>query len=130
MAEFSEMTVGTPRSDILSILILQRRNDVINALEQFNKLGGQEFETGSVVSLVRSRLLALFLEIRAPMKKDVGAEAYSDLIRKCSCNDIEKLTEAFMFIDEWLYKKNITKIDSRKHTDPTDLEENNDAHQV
>lgn len=124
MVDFNnESTVGTPRSDILAVLILQRRNDAINAIEYFNKMVGQGAEPP--IAHLRSAVLALFLEFRAALKNGISQSEYELLMLQCRSNDADKISSAFMTVDDWLYKKNIIKIDSRKSVDSDDIEASN-----
>lgn len=124
MVDFNnESTVGTPRSDILAVLILQRRNDAINSIEHFNKLVGQGADPP--IAHLRAAILAFFLEFRAALKNSMSADEYSRLLNQCQSSHAEDLSSAFMAIDDHLYKKNIIKIDSRKSVDTDDIEASN-----
>lgn len=127
MVDFNnERTIGTPRSDILTVLLLQRRNDVIDAIEAYKKveyLGSQ-----SEANVLRARLLSLFMEIQAALLNDLGEEEFGKLQEKVLSPKLEDSSEAFQTMDRWLYRKNITKIDTRKHYDTGDVEEENEAH--
>lgn len=124
MVDFNnEATVGTPRSDILAVLILQRRNDAINSIEHFNKLVGQGADPP--IAHLRSSILAFFMEFRAALKNSLSDKEYASLLTLCQSNDADHLSEAFMEIDDQLYKKNIIKIDSRKSVDTDDIEASN-----
>lgn len=127
MVDFNnEATIGTPRSDIISVLILQRRNDVIDAIESYKKAEYQGAEGPAWV--VRSRMLTLFLEVRSALKNSKKPEDFKKLEANVLSADMDRLGEALYAIDEWLYQKNITKFDTRKDVDIDDIEAVNKSH--
>lgn len=127
MVDFNnEATIGTPRHDILSVLILQRRNDVIEAIESFKKIEYQGGEGNA--GPVRARLLSLFLEVRAAMKNSLKADDFAKLERSIGSTDMSDVSKALTTIDEWLYAKNITRIDNRAKVDTDDIEAVNKSH--
>ena len=129
MVDFNnEATVGTPRGDILAVLLLQRRNDAINAFEHFNKLVAQGADPP--IGHLRSCVLSFFLEFRAALKNAMNAAEYSRVMGLCQSYKAEELSEGFIAVDDWLYKKNITKIDSRKQVDSEDVEASNEKDNV
>ena len=119
----SDATIGTPRTDILSITILQRRYDLFEALEQYRKA---EYHGGSAPDYaVRARLFSLFMEVRASLKNDMSAEEFSALVAQVQSKEKEEWSAALVKLDDWLYRKNLTKVDTRKATDPRDVEATN-----
>ena len=68
MVDFdSGETVGTPASDIVRILLLQRRDYVIEAIEKYYQLKSGGVNHG--LGVVRARLRSLFLEMQAALKR-------------------------------------------------------------
>ena len=127
MVDFNnDATIGTPRTEILSVLILQRRNDVIEAIESFKKAVYQNSD--GHLWLVRSRLLSLFLEVRSALRNSMPADKFVVLENGVLSENFSDLGTAFFTIDEWLYDKKITKIDTRKDVDVDDIEEVNRSH--
>lgn len=124
MVDFNnDATVGTPRSDILAVLLLQRRNDAINAFEHYNKIVGQGAE--APIAHLRSSVLAFFMEFRAALQNSLSKAEYETLFKLCNSSKPDDLSQAFMLVDDQLYKKNIIKIDSRKSVDVNDIEASN-----
>jgi hypothetical protein len=118
----SQHTISTPPGDVLKIAILERRHYVIGAIQsmfrmEFRGAQGETYE-------VRSGLYALFLEIEPALIADMGEEEVKklrDLVNSTD-DDSKKPLEAFKIINNWLYKKNLTKFDTRKSVDTTDIE--------
>ena len=75
MVDFNnETTIGTPAVDIERVLILQRRNDVIDALEGYKKLDYQGTEAD--LSIFRSRVLSFFEQLSASILRVQGQDSF------------------------------------------------------
>jgi hypothetical protein len=110
MVDFNnETTVTRPSADIVRVLILQRRNDLIEAFEFYEK----KKSTGIAVDigLLQSRLFSLFLELQASLKRR-EKEDYDRLCRQVRSRKYEELLDAFLFINEFLDKMKLTQIDT------------------
>lgn len=120
MVDFNnETTIGTPALDVVKILILQRRYDVFEALESYNKLKFKNAEGD--LSILRSRLFSLFLEIQASIKRRLKEEEYTALFNKIQSESEEDLKEAIYIINTELDNINLTKIDTRRQFDTTQM---------
>lgn len=120
MVDFhNESTVGTPALDVVKILILQRRYDVFEALEIYNKdkLAGQEVSN----TLLKSRLFTWFLEIQASLKRRLKQKEYDELYKKIQSDNDEDVLEAIYIMNGELDNINLTKIDQRKQFDTTNM---------
>lgn len=120
MVDFhNESTVGTPALDVVKILILQRRYDVFEALEIYNKdkLANQEVSN----TLLKSRLFTWFVEIQASLKRRLSKKDYEDLYNKITSDDEGAILEAIFIMNEELDNINLTKIDQRKQFDTTNM---------
>jgi len=125
MVDFNnDVTIGMPASDIVRVLILQRRNDVIEAIEAHNKLHSQGVSPGNAV--VRARLTSLFLEIQAALKRHLKGNEYAELIKKIASTKDEDLLDAFLLMNEWVDKIRLTRIDTRNQYDTTRTETENE----
>ena len=131
MVDFnSEQTVSTPATELVKVLILQRRNDLIDAMEKFNTdlyLGVQ----GTATSMVRSRLISLFFEIQPILKRKMTNEVYNklkDTIFFEDDLDSMKIRKAVIELNEFIDEIKITRIDTRKQYDRTIVESQNKEH--
>lgn len=126
MVDFdNETTIGTPAADVQRISILQRRYDLIEAFEMYKKATYQNANTGSAI--VRARLLSLFLELQATLKRRWDNKKYEkikNLIFEKKVEE-EKLIEIIFEINEELDKIQLTKIDTKKVYDSGKVEEEN-----
>ena len=131
MVDFqNEATVSTPAADIVRILILQRRNDVIDAIEAYhrNKFKGTPAETYEV----RARLYSLFLEVQAALQRKAKEnpelqEEYAlldqtikgDADYQRDDDDANHLIQCFEYINTWLDTNKLIRIDTKKQYDTT-----------
>lgn len=125
MVDFdNEATIGTPAIDVERISILQRRYDVIEALEDYKKK--RYMGSGSPISYVRARLFSLFVEIQAYLKRAMTKEDYGMLLDTClKGKDEIELIEAIFKINEMLDALRLIRIDTHKVYDSTDVEAEN-----
>lgn len=102
--------------DILRILILQRRNDVIDAIEGYRKL---ESHSSPDTTIIRARLFSLFLEIQAMLKRKKKPDEYDELEEDSQSDDFKKLVETFIVMNVFLDDNRLIRIDTKKIYDST-----------
>lgn len=123
----NDTTISTPPGDILKVAILERRAFFINSVEEYMKQKNRGAEPSR--HYINAALVSLFLEIRDSLEKGLAKEDFLALEKKV--NDPEsyqQALEAFQSMSSFLYRKNLTKFDTRKDTDNDDVEANNKAH--
>lgn len=123
MVDFNnEVTVGTPAVDIERVTILQRRYDVLEALEAYRKF---KLKNANVdISTVRARLTTYFLEVDAMLERRFGKDTkgFQNLYDKCFQAKSEKeIIEALRSINKEMDKIRLTRIDTHDSYDPQDL---------
>ncbi len=127
MVDFNntEKLVGTPPGEVLKILILQRREFVIDTLEQYysSDIRGASGRDNMVFASLRS----LFLELQAALKRDLSDDEYFNLRLKVFSRNIADAEQAFDFLNTWLDNKRITRVDTKRHIDSDNIEEENIA---
>ena len=126
MVDFnSEATVGTPASDVERISILQRRYDLIEAFEDYKKR--RSLGTDHPLSIVRVRLMSLFIELQALLKRRLSTKDYNDL--KDRCFDIksteENIIKSIFELNEQLDAIRLTMIDTQVVYNKRKVEEEN-----
>jgi len=128
MVDFNnDTTVTTPALDVVKILILQRRNDVIEAFEHYNK--SLDFEED--ISLVRSRLYGLYLETKGMLENNFPDETLKTLREAVySPKSFKEIDEGFNIINMLLYEIKLIKIDNKKGFDSRDMEAENKHHGI
>ena len=125
MVDFNnETTVGTPAVDVERISILQRRYDLIEAVEDYKKK--RYAGAGMALNIVRARLFSMFLEIQACLKRRLKPEQYTALLKTCLTDtQEERILEAIYWINEVLDEIRLTRIDTQQVYDRMDVEAEN-----
>jgi hypothetical protein len=124
MVDFdNDATISTPALDILKVLILQRRNDALEALEFFRKknLGGIDYPT----DIFASRVFSFFIEIEPSLERNFSKEEFAKLEKDCRSQDFDELLAAYRVMNYHLDAIGLTKIDNKKKIDTTDVEAEN-----
>jgi len=109
----NEVTVGTPAVDIVRVLILQRRNDVIEAIEHYSRQA--ELGYTAEIAPVRSRLKGLLLELGPLIARHHGEEALASYETISTAGDIKDIKEIFGKINFLLDEVKLIRIDTRKN---------------
>lgn len=124
MVDFNnEATIGTPATDVVKISILERRYDVIEAFEHYKK---KKFDgIQAPLSIVRARLMSLFLEIQAMLKRKMKPEDYVLLVKGVGADKYDEVMAAFIEINEFVDELRLTRIDNQRVYNSQDVEEEN-----
>ena len=120
----NETTIATPSIDINRIQILERRAYVIEALEQYYeyKLGGSKGNS----HIFRSRLASLFWELQETLKRKFPNEyEVMKTILMSKDSKFDEIVKIWETINLMLGEINLTKIDTKKQYDSTDIEAEN-----
>lgn len=129
MVDFNnENTITTPAGDVVKILILQRRNDFIEALEAYRK----QINTGvaSDIYIVQARLYSFFLELSASLYRTMKPEDFDELKLLLESKYYDDLIRAFNIINMWLDEKKLIRLDTKQQYDRRRAEEENKAYKV
>lgn len=122
----SNYTLTTPPGIILKILILERRKDLIDAIEEYNNK--KFLNAGWPVNKLKALLYSLYFEIDAGLRKEFDKNKkgeknlYKELKENMKSKEFVKLMLAFEFIEDFLYKKNLTRWDLKQHYDTSNVE--------
>lgn len=113
----AEQTVAVPASEIVKILILQRRDNALNSIIGYKRA----LASGSSgnISRVSEDVLALFLEIQSALKRKYKGkeEEYEKLKSFSHSLKFSELYESFQLINDELDKWGLTRIDNRVNYD-------------
>ena len=132
----NDTTIATPSIDINRVQILERRAYVIEALEKYYQYqyGGS---TGNQ-NIVKSRISSLFWEIQETLKRKFpvseapgeGEMSYIDmqeiLFPKKGGGDFKEVLRVWEKINIMLGEINLTKIDTKKEYDTTNIDQENE----
>jgi len=129
MVDFNnENTITTPAGDVVKILILQRRNDFIEALEAYRKQ--QNSGVSSDIYIVQARLYSFFLELSASLYRTMKPEDFEELKLLLESKIYEDLIRGFNIINMWLDEKKLIRLDTKNQYDRRRAEEENKAYKV
>lgn len=122
-------TIGTTPGAIVKIQVLELRSYVGDAIEAFIKVQERSNTAIPDISIIRSRLYHLFTEIGAHYKRTEGAEKWAALRQGILyAREFEELDAIYNTINDYLDSKRLTRFDTKKEFDTTDMEaENADA---
>ena len=129
MVDFnSDGALGTNRSHILDLVILGRRDEWLNTFQKFQI---SKVENGSdqirLLNILRGIAQTMEFEIRETLKRRLNKE-YDKFKEELYHSQEEKvLMNCFDQINTVLDKLQITRIDTRKQIDFTNIEESNTA---
>lgn len=129
----NETTVGIPALDIVRILVLEARANVLSSLEEYHKLKFNN--VGSNTNLIRARLITWFLEHQAYLKRIYNSTedmkiykgVFNDLLSEKPLSQV-RIIEIICFLNETLDNLKITRLDLRKNYDRSSIETENIAH--
>ena len=113
MVDFdNETTITRPAADIERVLILQKREDFLNAFEQYSKQNRRNVQVETHV--LGSRIEALFMQIEAMLRDHLKPEEFIALHEKVKSEEPEELIQSFFTISGLLRDIHLTKIDTMK----------------
>jgi hypothetical protein len=117
--------MGTSPIQLLKIMLVEHNNNLIMSYEQFYKIESRSCIIST--SLIRARTICLHSFLYAPLKKDLHYKTFLKLESKVYSEKLSELKKAFNFLQLWLYKKNLLKIDNIREYDMSNPEEENIA---
>jgi hypothetical protein len=117
--------MGTSPIQLLKIMLVEHNNNLIMSYEQYYKIESRSCIIST--SLIRARTICLFQFLYAPLKKDLNYKTFIKLESKVYSEKLSELKKAFNFLQLWLYKKNLLKIDNIREYDMSNPEEENIA---
>ena len=126
MVDFNnEATIGTPAIDITRVLLLQRQNDVVEAVEHINKLDGTE--QSEDINIIRARMFSLYLQMSGMLKRQLKPEQIDILKEVLKKGNKEELIEQLLILNDVLDNIKLTRIDTKVVYNSTYVEKENDA---
>ena len=124
MVEIKDLThtASSPR-ELLQTALIQRHNDLIEAIESFEKLN---INSDPDTSVIRARTISLFLFNHAFLKTNLEGEDFEKIKDNSFSKKYDDLIEAYIMINETLYEKNLTRLDFMRKRKKTHRSEEND----
>lgn len=126
MVDFNnDSTVSTPPGDVVKILVLERREQCIEAIESYYTVESSNVDASHKAGLLRSRLLAYWYQVQAMARrrlKDDYEEIEKDMK---SAKKTDDLLKAFEWLNEFTDDLGLTYIDTKQRYDRTHVEDAN-----
>jgi len=126
MVDFnSDGALGTNRGHILDLVLLGRHDEWLNTYQKYvlSKLENSS-DQNRLLNTLKAISQTIEFQLRETLKRRVKTnyEEFKELIKR---NDEKSIIESFNIINRTLDELQITKIDTRKNIDFTNIEEVN-----
>jgi hypothetical protein len=119
----SEATISTPAIDIVRVLVLQRCDNAIEAIELYKKKDGLSINYPTAEA--SARIYSLYLLIRNILQRKLKKENFKELSIKVKSNKINDILDAFETMLTVLDAIRLTRLDTGKEIDTTSVEDEN-----
>ena len=123
------LTSATPPLDVLKILTLQRRDAVLEAIEEFYKQ--KDADSQPPIFFVTSRVRSLFLDLEPMLRRYYAGspeskKRFQEMEEVCFGVEVYDCINMFREMCSILDEKNLTKWDNQKIIDTTLVESENE----
>ncbi len=135
MVDFNnDTTVTTPPGDVVKIVILERREQVIEALENYHNVENASVDLQHKENTVHARILALWYELEAIIARRLehakGTEQDPNfaMVKNAITFEAKKFAayvEAFEWMNAFIDELGLTNIDIRPKYDRRNVEDSN-----
>lgn len=125
MVDFNnDTTVATPPGDVVKIVVLERREQVIEALESYHLKDASGVEAAAQIAILHSRIMAFWYQVQAMVKRRLPKE-YDE--KKAWFENLQEddLGHAYEWLNEFVDDMGLTFIDSRNKYDRMRVEDAN-----
>lgn len=131
----NETTVSTPAANVVKLLILEAKYNAFNALELYNNKISAGISCNQ--ALVRSRLGTWFMEHEAFLNRTLTNQTdkaelelvKEDLFFKKKDLEYSRILEIVTFLNNVMDQLRITRVDTKRQYDITDIEADNLANE-
>ena len=130
----NDSTVSTPPGDVVKIVVLERREQVIEALEAFYYVDHNHQETSAREGILYSRIMALWFQIQAMVyrrldkakgtEEDPNYQQIEEMIVKGK--KFDQMVRSFEWMNVFVDDMGLTFIDSRPRYDRRNIEDANE----
>jgi len=137
MVDFNkEATIGTPAHNVVKILLLQARANVLEALEDYNKKMSKGIEADQ--SILKSRLLTWFLEHQAYLDRNLKKKDWVQMQNRAKESlffnqeelEPEKIWDFIKDLNKIIDKLKVTRVDTRVAYDRSNVELDNEMNEL
>lgn len=131
MVDFNnEGTVTTPSWDLLKILALEKRENLILSIEFFYKNRLQGVDDDHDLNIIKARIWCLYFELEAWLKRTYDPVIIDELVSWIESNEYKIVFKAISFLAKFMDDKSLTKIDTKQVYNKRRTETENEMHQL
>lgn len=130
MADFrNDNTMTTPSWELIKILALQKREDLMLAIEFYmkHKYEDQHEDNDVELNFVRARLWVLYYELEAWLNRAYDNEVILLYTGKIDSKKKEEVFEVVTWINKFMDEQKLTRIDNIKKQDNTRVMQDNES---
>ena len=122
MVDFNnEKTISTPLSDVLKMLILECRYNLLLKIREYY-VRFEKYHKSDYAE-VKASVVELYYYLRSMYSSDYDEKKQKVLSDQVSTSkSFTDIMRVFELLETYMYVKNITKIDNRKQYDTTNIE--------
>jgi hypothetical protein len=120
-----EKTTGSSPKELLQWLLIKRTEQVEDNLNDY--YGSEARGTSGHTYRLTGTIKTLFIHIEPMMKKTLEEERYETIREMTFSDDIDEQIAAFRVMNQFLYEKNLLKIDTKQWYDKRRAEAANRA---
>ena len=125
-------SVALPPLDLLKIQILNERNAVMSALQDYYYIRARTKQEPNT-ALLRSRIITLYTDLEPSVnrwlydEKKKSDSEFKALTSKIFSDIVDENIKGFQILNYWLDKKKVIRMDVLNQYDRTNVEESNNA---
>ena len=130
MTDFRNETMTTPSWELIKILALQKREDLMLAIEFYMKHKYEDRHSDDNeldLNFVRARLWVLYYELEAWLKRAYSEEVILLYTGKIDSKKKEEVFEVVSWINKFMDEQKLTRIDNIKKSDTTRVMQDNES---
>ena len=131
----NDTTANKPLKELINYIILQRHNEVVDAIEYYELKQFKDRETG--LPELKSKAIAFYFSIMEMLDKDIANErttkgkdkqytSTQEVLDDIRSDEEDRIYKAIIYMKFFIYAKGITKGDTRGKIDFSDPEEDNE----
>ena len=133
----NDTTISKPLKEIVNYVIYQRHTELIDSIADYELKKIKNYSSG--LAELQSKAIGLYFDIIEMLTKDMDKERIEEdkkkeyqtpeqILEDIKGGDEEKIYKAILYMKFFIYSKGINKGDTKKNTDFTDPEiQNEDA---
>lgn len=131
MVDFNnEATVTTPSSKLLQVLALEKRENLLLAVEFYYKNRFTEQEKGTELGVIKSNLWLLYYELQHLLMRKRKPEELEKLRAYMISDNVELIFKAVDELNLFMDEVHLTKIDNKRVYDSTNTELENELNEL